>query len=150
YNFIFKNKGLTKIANTTVGFAPKRSMPLLYKTTLRKYYDKHKKENFGIKDFTGQLGKVYLFCDEFTDYNDTEIGIKTLKLLTKLGYDVIVPKHLESARTYLSKGLVRAAKKIAVKNIELLKFIGHEGAPIIGLEPSAILTLRDEYLDLAN
>ena len=150
YNFIFNNKTLTRIANTTVGFAPKRSMPLLYKTTLRKYYDKHKRDNFGIKDFSGQSGKVYLFCDEFTDYNDTEIGIKTLKLLTRLGYDVIIPEHLESGRTYLSKGLVREAKKIAVRNIELLKFIGYEGSAIIGLEPSAVLTLRDEYLDLAN
>lgn len=150
YNFIFKSPILTRIANTTIGFAPKRSMPLLYKITLKRYYEKHKKDNFGIKDFKGNLGKVYLFCDEFTNYNDTEIGIKTLKLLTKLGYDVIIPEHLESGRTYLSKGLVRAAKKIAIKNIALLKAIANEGDPIIGLEPSAILTLRDEYLDLAN
>lgn len=150
YNFIFKSPALTKVANTTIGFAPKRSMPLLYKTTLRKYYKKHKKNNFDVKDFKGNLGKVYLFCDEFTNYNDTEIGIKTLKLLTKLGYDVIIPDHLESGRTYLSKGLVKAAKKIAVQNIALLKAIARDGGVIVGLEPSAILTLRDEYLDLAN
>lgn len=150
YNFIFKSKALTRIANTVIGFAPERSMPLLHKITLRSYYKKYKKENFGVKDFKGDLGKVYLFCDEFTDFNDTEIGIKTLKLLTRLGYDVIIPEHLESGRTYLSKGLAKAAKKIAVRNIELLKTIGRDGNAIIGLEPSAILTLRDEYLDLAN
>lgn len=150
YNFIYKNKALTKLANSVVGFAPERSMPLLYKTTLRKYYKKNKRKNFGVGDFENRYGKVYLFCDEFTNYNDTEIGITTLKLLTKLGYDVIIIDHLESGRTYLSKGLVKEAKKIAVKNIEFLKEIAEAGDPIVGIEPSAILTLRDEYLDLAN
>ncbi len=149
YNFIYKNKSLTKFANKVVGFAPERSMPLLYKTTLRRYYKKHKKNNFGIPGFENKNGRVFLFCDEFTNYNDTEIGITALKLLTKLGYDVFMSEHLESGRTYLSKGLAREAKKIAVRNIEHLKGIAEEGIPIVGIEPSAIVTLRDEYLDLA-
>src|SRR5690606_33392080 len=115
-----------------------------------KYYSKNKANKFGVQNATEDLGKVYLFCDEFTNYNDTEIGITTLKLLTRLGYEVIIPKHLESGRTYLSKGLVSEAKKIAVRNIELLKGIAGEGYPILGIEPSAIVTLRDEYLDLAD
>ena len=62
---------------------------------------------------------MYLFCDEFTNYNDTEIGIKAILLLEKLGYEVIIPEHEESGRTWLSKGLVREAQKIINKNIEL-------------------------------
>lgn len=150
YNFIYKSKTLTRVANNMVGFAPERSMPLLYKTTLRKFYKKNKSKNFGVPNFENRNGKVYLFCDEFTNYNDTAIGITSLKLLTKLGYDVVMVDHLESGRTYLSKGLTREARKIAVKNIEYLKDIAEEGRPIIGIEPSAIITLRDEYLDLAN
>src|SRR5207249_3195176 len=67
--------------------------------------------------------RVYLFCDEFTNYNDTEIGIKAILLLEKLGYEVTIPQHEESGRANLSKGLIREGKKIANKNIELLKNI---------------------------
>jgi Fe-S oxidoreductase len=91
---------------------------------------------------------VFLFCDEFTNYNDTEIGIKAIELLEKLGYEVIIPRHLESGRTFLSKGLLKKAKEIAIRNIDLLKDIVDEKTPLIGIEPSAILSFRDEYLDL--
>jgi Fe-S oxidoreductase len=91
---------------------------------------------------------VYFFCDEFTNYNDVETGIKCIELLERLGYEVILPKHIESGRTHLSKGLVKRAKEIATKNIQLLEPILADDYPIIGLEPSAILSFRDEYLDL--
>ena len=61
---------------------------------------------------------------------------------------MIIPNHVESGRTYLSKGLLRKAKDIAIKNVDLLKDVVNENIPIIGIEPSAILTLRDEYLEL--
>ncbi|RLD41467.1 MAG: FAD-binding oxidoreductase, partial [Bacteroidetes bacterium] len=93
-------------------------------------------------------GKVYLFNDEFTRFNDADIGIKAIRLLTKLGYEVIIPKHVESARTYLSKGLVKKAKLLATKNVEMLKDIISETTPLIGIEPSAILSFRDEYPEL--
>src|SRR5205807_6530012 len=94
--------------------------------------------------------KVYLFCDEFTNFNDTEIGIKAVLLLEKLGYDVIIPRHEESGRAWLSKGLIRVAKKIANENIRLLSPLITDATPLIGIEPSAILTFRDEYIDLAD
>jgi len=129
------------------GFAVKRSMPELYRTTLRKWYKKHQSQKLKVKN---QKSKVYLFCDEFTNYNDVEIGIKAIMLLEKLGYDVMIPDHLESGRTWLSKGLLRKAKSIANKNIELLHSIISADSPLIGIEPSAILTFRDEYIDLAD
>ncbi len=76
-----------------------------------------------LKDKNVNKGRVYLFNDEFTNYNDTDIGIKTVQLLTRLGYQVIIPKHIDSGRTYLSKGLLRKAKKIAIKNVNYLKDI---------------------------
>jgi Fe-S oxidoreductase len=93
---------------------------------------------------------VYLFCDEFSNYNDATIGKTAVLLLEKLGYKVEIPEHLESARTWLSKGLVRKAKEIANKNIELLGNIVTADTPLLGIEPSAILTFRDEYPDLAT
>jgi len=132
------------VIKALVGFAIKRSMPTLSKQTLKSWYH---------KEYTAPanpIKRIYLFCDEFTNYNDATIGIKAVQLLTALNYEVIIPRHGESGRTWLSKGLVRKAKVIANKNIELLGGLVSEAQPIIGLEPSAILTFRDEYPDLAN
>ena len=94
--------------------------------------------------------KVYLFCDEFTNYNDTGIGIKTILLLERLGYEVEIPEHEESGRAWMSKGLLRKAKRIANRNIGLLSGLVSADTPLIGVEPSAILSFRDEYPDLAD
>jgi FAD/FMN-containing dehydrogenase/Fe-S oxidoreductase len=144
YNAVMHNSFTGGIIKKISGFAIKRSMPSLAKQTLHAWY----KKNYSAPN--NPLKKVYLFCDEFTNYNDAEIGIKAIQLLTTLKYEVVIPKHLESGRTWLSKGLVRKAKEIANKNIELLGEIVNMKQPIIGIEPSAILTLRDEYPDLAT
>jgi Fe-S oxidoreductase len=89
-----------------------------------------------------------LFCDEFTDYNDLEVGKAAVELLERLGYQVEIPAHKESARTYLSKGLLKAAKKLAIQNVTLLKDVVTPETPLVGIEPSAILSFRDEYLSL--
>ena len=93
---------------------------------------------------------MVLLNDEFTNYNDTETGIKTIKLLTALGYQVDIPKTITSGRTFLSKGLLSVAKKMANKNIELLKDKIDENTVLLGIEPSAILSFRDEYIELAT
>ncbi|OQP50850.1 FAD-binding protein [Niastella yeongjuensis] len=149
YNYAVTNKVIGKWIKQFSGFAVERSMPTLYKTTLQSWYKKNKAEGKGQKAERTQK-KVYLFCDEFTNYNDTEIGIKAIQLLEKLGYEVEIPQHLESGRTWLSKGLLRKAKEIVNKNIALLHPIVTEEIPLIGIEPSAILTFRDEYIDLAT
>jgi Fe-S oxidoreductase len=135
------------IIKNALGFASKRSIPLLYKYTLISWYKQYSK-TLSKKQFSN--GVVYLFVDEFTNYNDTEIGIKAVKLLTALNYDVKIPEHIESGRTYLSKGLLRKAKQIANQNIASLKDLITAETPLIGIEPSAILTFRDEYTDLAE
>ena len=147
YNFMMTNKGISKLIKRFSGFAVERSMPTMYRTTLRSWFSKHKAGG-GWPVAGGK--RVYLFCDEFTNYNDTEIGIKAILLLERLGYEVIIPAHEESGRAWLSKGLIRKAKKIAHKNIELLYPLISESTPLLGIEPSAILTFRDEYVDLAD
>lgn len=144
YNAFVGNIITGSIVKLFSGFALKRSMPSLSTQTLAAWYK---------KNYTAPLQPkktIYLFCDEFTNYNDASIGIKAVQLLTTLGYEVIIPPHEESGRTWLSKGLVRKAKLIANKNIEMLSALVNESNPLIGLEPSAILTFRDEYPDLAT
>ncbi|HTI12582.1 MAG TPA: FAD-linked oxidase C-terminal domain-containing protein [Puia sp.] len=159
YNLVVSGKWTGKLVKQFSGFAIDRSMPLLYKTTLRSWYKRHRKESAGrtgagtsaVAGIAAGVGRrVYLFCDEFTNYNDTETGIKAILLLEKLGYEVLIPQHEESGRTWLSKGLVRQAKKIVDENIRLLSPLITEDTPLIGIEPSAILTFRDEYPDLAD
>lgn len=133
-----------KLFKKTIGFATERQIPKLSKLSLRKWYGKSSsKEKF-------PNGKVYLFADEFTNYNDSDIGIKAILLLNKLGYEVTIPKTKESGRTYLSKGLLRSAKKIANENVLLLKEIISNETPLVGIEPSAILSFRDEYPTLVD
>ncbi len=146
YNFAVTNAVIGKLIKKFSGFAVDRSMPTMYKTTLQSWYNKHTRSAKGNKS----ARRVYLFNDEFTNYNDTEIGIKAIQLLEKLGYEVVIPKHIESGRTWLSKGLLRKAKEIVNKNIALLHPVINEETPLIGIEPSAILTFRDEYIDLAT
>jgi Fe-S oxidoreductase len=145
-NAIYKNHFLSGLMLKSIGFSPKRKMDLLYKTTLEKWFSKHQPK--GEEKFPN--GKVYLFNDEFTRFNDTEIGIKAILLLNKLGYEVSIPKHRESGRTFLSKGLLRKAKKIANSNVELLSDLVSAQTPLIGIEPSTILSFRDEYPELVD
>ncbi|HSC54502.1 MAG TPA: FAD-linked oxidase C-terminal domain-containing protein [Phnomibacter sp.] len=144
YNFVMTAPGISTLVKKMSGFATQRSIPTLQKQTLQSWYKKH-------KPLTASSARktVYLFCDEFTNYNDTHIGIKAIELLERLGYAVVIPKHLESGRTWLSKGLLRQAKVIANTNISLLSPIINAEAPLLGIEPSAILAFRDEYPDLA-
>ncbi len=133
------------LVKKTMGIAPKREVPLLAKTTLRKWIAKNK-----IKKESYVNGKVYLFCDEFTNYYDVSVGLDAYELLTQLGYEILIVDHEESGRAFISKGFLDQAKSVANKNVTIFKDLISDEVPLIGIEPSAILTFRDEYLRLAE
>ena len=143
WNCVFGTPILRRLANRISGFHPDRTIPLLGTTTLRKWFARRP-----LRHLPAPNGSVCLFCDEFTNTFDVEIGIAAIELLEGLGYEVVIPRHLESGRSALSKGFLRHARGIAYKNVSLLKGIVSETTPLIGIEPSAILTFRDEYPDL--
>ncbi len=143
YNAFVTNGMTSIILKHILQFAPQRSIPKLYKMSLRTWL-----HNNPVTQDCAR--KVYVFADEFTNYMDVEIGIKFIKLLRALSYDVMIPEHIESGRTELSKGLLKKAKKIAEKNIALLKDVVTDNIPLVGIEPSCILSFRDEYLDLVD
>jgi len=154
FNWFYGVPVFRRTANRLTGFHPDRTMPKLANQTLVSWYRKHKyrreienKENSNLS--LKKRDTIFFFCDEFTNYNDVGIGKKAILLLEALGYQVIIPDHLESGRTYLSKGLVKRAAEIANQNIERLSPFVTLQAPLIGIEPSAILTFRDEYPELA-
>ena len=127
--------------------AQKRSIPKLAKQTLRKWYAHNSQR---LANRSSKNGSLYLFVDEFTNYFDIQIGIDSVELLTELGYDVRIAEHEESGRSHLSKGFLDEAKLIANTNISIFKDLISQDVPLIGIEPSAILSFRDEYLRLSD
>lgn len=93
---------------------------------------------------------VVLLVDEFTFYSDPEIAIQAYDSLIALGFQVKLITHLESGRSFLSKGFLKQAKQLANNNLSFLKSNGLIEYPILGIEPSAILSFRDEYLRLCD
>jgi FAD/FMN-containing dehydrogenase/Fe-S oxidoreductase len=143
YRLAFGNKVTGAIAKSIIGFAEKRSMPQISTLTWEKWF----KRKF--KPVTkNPIKAVYIFIDELLNFNEAEIGITTVKLLDRLGYTVKFIPHVESGRSFLSKGLLEEARKMARKNVSIYKNLITPETPLVGVEPSAILTFRDEYPDL--
>ena len=137
----------TKITKKIIGIAPERSIPKLASTTVFRWYSKHKNR---LLSQPSKFGELFLFIDEFTNYYDATIGIDTIELLTKVGYQVNITKHEESGRSFISKGILDKAKEKADFNVAFFKDKITSKTPLVGIEPSAILTFRDEYLRLAD
>ena len=94
--------------------------------------------------------EVVLYVDEFTNYNDTSLGITTIRLFNKLGIKVLIVNHPVSARTYISKGLLKKGQANCPKNVSSLSRYVSEERPLVGIEPSAILGFRDEFPELVG
>jgi len=144
YNFLVSNPLTSKLIKSVAGFSSKRSLPLLASQDFRAWHRKHANKN------VTRTKTVYFFCDEFTQYMDVDIGRKTVLLLNSLGYTVLLPMHSESGRAALSKGMLNYAKKCAEKNTKIFRSLITEATPLLGIEPSALLGFRDEYIDLVD
>jgi len=137
----------TSIAKSFMGVAQERSVPKLAPKTLKAWC---KKQNISSSAVEKSSKTVYLFCDEFTNFYDVEIGKDAFYLFEKLGYKLQIINHEESGRSYISKGFLKEAKEVCNKNITVFKDLITDETPLIGIEPSAILTFRDEYIRLAD
>jgi Fe-S oxidoreductase len=147
YNFFASFPPTSVLMKTIMGFAWKRSLPKVHFTSLIQWFQTYTKK---IDQDKFPNGSVFLLADEFSNYNDVTIGQKTILLLNELGYGVKIPQNVISGRSFISKGMLKEAQKIANYNVLFLKDLIHEGAPLIGIEPSAILTFRDEIPNLVN
>ncbi len=145
-NFVFSNRLTSTILKKSFGIAKERSLPFISNKSLSKKFQLS--DNKLIKNKIAN--SVILFNDEFTNYLDTQIGVDAIALLTALNYEVKLIDNAESGRSFLSKGLLEQAKDVANKNVSLFKDMISSDTPLIGIEPSAILTFKDEYLRLAD
>ncbi|MBD1261338.1 FAD-binding protein [Maribacter polysiphoniae] len=137
-NAVYGSEWLSGLLKQSVGVAKERSMPKVSSFNFNKHLQKIKLQDNKINK------KVVLYIDEFTHYMDTDLGKDAIELLTRLGYDVQL-FYAESGRTYLSKGFLKQAKKLALDNVRELKVFLAQDTPVLGIEPSAILSFRDEY-----
>jgi len=140
YNFVNSFPLTATLVKSLMGFSNDRSIPTLHFTSLEHWYINYIKK---IPQTRFTNGKVILIADEFTNYNDVEIGKKAVLLLNKLGYAVMLTNNIITGRSYLSKGMVKMAKVLMENNLEILASYP-AGIPILGIEPSALVTFVDE------
>ncbi|MFN4300193.1 MAG: FAD-binding and (Fe-S)-binding domain-containing protein [Thermaurantimonas sp.] len=139
-NALLENRFIGDLIKRSVGIAKERKLPAFAKIPF------HRQINEALlKNPHDPVGSVYLFLDEFINYNEPHIGSKAIELLQQHGYEVKFVKHASSGRAMISKGLLPEARKVAEQNVEIFSEIVSENVPLVGIEPSAILSFRDEY-----
>lgn len=145
YNWVAANPLTSKMVKGVLGFAQQRALPAIAPESLRRWFSKPRK-----RAREAHNGELYFFFDEFTNYNDVEIGKKAILLLEGLGYTVLMVDHAFSGRALFSKGLLRDARKLANSNVSLFADLLSSDRPLLAVEPSTILTFRDEYVDIVD
>jgi FAD/FMN-containing dehydrogenase/Fe-S oxidoreductase len=142
--FLANTLSNTRLSKQILGIAKQRSVPPIAQTTLKQWLKKRPKIT------KKPLKTVYLFNDEFTNFYDVAVGKDAVYLLETLNYEVKTIAHPESGRSAISKGFLEKAKVFANENIAVFKDLIDDKTPLIGLEPSAILSFRDDYIRLAD
>ena len=145
YNLFASWRFSSAIIKRIVSFTPERSIPTLSPRTMRQLI---KNLSRNTKHLTLNKGTIYLFADEFTNFQEAYLGLTFAQLLMQLGYRVEIPRHVESGRAAISKGCLDTAARFARRNVSMLKNKITEETPLVGIEPSCILSFRDEYPDL--
>ena len=121
------------------GIDRRRPLPPFASETFEDWFRKHRAEG------NGANGMVVLFSDTFNNYNTPGVAIAATRFLERSGYRVLLADKKCCGRPMISKGMLSQAKDNAAWNVDKLAPYAEQGTPIIGLEPSCLLTLRDEY-----
>ncbi|MCB0375495.1 MAG: 4Fe-4S dicluster domain-containing protein, partial [Sinomicrobium sp.] len=141
-NAFFSNSYTGRILKKLMGIAPERDLPRVARVNFDRFLNAQQTD-------PNSSEKVVLYIDEFTRYSDTGVGKDAIALLCRLGYRVEL-FYGESGRALISKGFLEQARKVADRNIEKLSAEISDTVPLVGIEPSALLSFRDEYLRLAT
>ena len=142
-NLMVRLPGMERLAEWIAGIDHRRSLPRFSRISFGRWFDRHKPH-----PNAGKIGKVALLDDCLTSYCEPEINQGAVELLEEAGYLVERTELWCCGRPFISKGLVAQGKALAQNNVgRLIEFID-QGMPILGVEPSCLLTLVDEYPDL--
>ena len=147
-NWFMKNPLVRRGLEKYMGISRKRPLPELAEMTFPMWFKQRQRAVNGNRK--SEIGsqkpeKVVLFNDTFCNYNYPHIGVAATEVLEAVGFEVLLPGHKCCGRPMISKGLVNKARRAARDTIERLLPFAEQGMPIVGLEPSCILSVRDEY-----
>ena len=144
-----KLPGLAALSEKWLGFSARRSLPQWQST----HFFNAPQASVTREVLLQAAKPVVLFVDTFNGYFESKIPADALRVLTELGYTVHVASKLQPdgkalccGRTYLASGMIDAARGKLGELIDNLLPLAQRGIPIVGLEPSCLLTLRDEAL----
>jgi FAD/FMN-containing dehydrogenase/Fe-S oxidoreductase len=132
-----------RLLEAAAGVDRRRSLPPFAAETFEAWFARR-----GNGRRPARYGPVVLFHDTFLNYNSPEIGRAAVRLLEAAGYEPVLARRECCGRPMISKGMVERARANARINVERLAPYAEKGIPIVGFEPSCILTFRDEYPDL--
>src|SRR5262249_52682334 len=124
------------------GIDRRRPLPAFARTPFTTWFRRHQPEG------TGSRGAVVLFHDTFNTYQTPEVAIAATRLLEASGYRVTLADRVCCGRPMISKGMLGEVSFMAAHNVDHLVGHARAGVPIVGLEPSCLLTIRDEYPEL--
>jgi FAD/FMN-containing dehydrogenase/Fe-S oxidoreductase len=145
-NFMQQNRLVRWGMQSYLGIDRRRQLPTLHFNNFRRWFAKRRVSwNTALNP---HLGKVILLDDCFTTYNEPAIGQAAVKLLDTAGYGVELADAICCGRTLISKGYLSEARELVQSQAPRLAARIAEGSPILGLEPSCLLTLVDEWPEL--
>ena len=139
-NAVMANQLVRNLMEKTLGISRQRVMPKFASQPFTAWFKNHQP-----KVTPKSMGKLVLFNDTWNTYNTPEISISATEVFEAVGFEVILPGHKCCGRPYISKGLVEQARKAARETVDRLYPFAEQGLPIVGLEPSCLLSMRDEY-----
>lgn len=142
-NFAMRLGAVRWILERFLGIDRRRPLPQLARSTFEEWF----RSRIPVESVETK-GKVVFLCDTFTNYHRPEVGQATVGILEALGYEVLSPNRPCCGRTMISTGLLEDAKAYALRNVELLYPYVQAGIKVVGIEPSCVLTFRDDYLEL--
>jgi FAD/FMN-containing dehydrogenase/Fe-S oxidoreductase len=137
-NALLGNRVVRWVMEKTLGLDRRRTLPRFARVPFTRWFESRVPTPAGCR-------RVVLFNDTFNTYSTPEVAQAASEFLEAAGFEVVLPGHRCCGRPMLSKGLVEPARALALETLDRLAPLAAEGVPIVGLEPSCLLTLRDEY-----
>jgi FAD/FMN-containing dehydrogenase/Fe-S oxidoreductase len=142
-NWLQQRGFLRWLMEKIAGIDRRRSLPVLHRDHFRRWFQRHRPAAGA-----GRRGKVFLMADCFTTYNEPAIGQAAVRVLEQAGYRVELADMVCCGRTLLSKGFLPEARTLVQTQAPALAERLSGGTPLLGMEPSCVLTLADEWKDL--
>ncbi len=142
---VAERTGLAKgILGRIADLDPRRSLPQMARRTFERWFRQHGSAG----QPTRPRGAVALFPDTFTNHFEPEVGAAACRVLWALGYEVRLTPAVCCGRPAISRGMLDRARRLARRSVKALDEFASAGLPIVGLEPSCLLTFRDEFGEL--